>query len=159
MTDQQQHAVIAGLKALATRSEHAGASAAVECAVLAEMARHNSRARLSGFSARFGALAAGLVIAIAGGVWTLRSVPPAPPAFVQPLGFVPVPGASILPDLESAQIVRVSVPIGALPVYGLPVVRGTDAYSVQADLLIAQDGQPRAIRLVNQSTSRSSTRE
>jgi hypothetical protein len=70
---------------------------------------------------------------------------------VQAVGFVPIPSAAGLPEFESGQIVRLGIPVAALPNYGLEMPSGSEL-SVQADLLVGQDGQPRAIRLVTAST-------
>ena len=69
---------------------------------------------------------------------------------LQPTGFVALPGAAVLPDMESANIVRVSLPVAALPAYGL-AISDFRTESVEAELLVAQDGQARAIRFVNDS--------
>jgi hypothetical protein len=73
---------------------------------------------------------------------------PTPP--VQAVGFIPIPSAAGLPDFESGQIVRLGIPVTALPNYGVEIPSGGES-SIQADLLVGQDGQPRAIRLVNSS--------
>jgi len=75
-----------------------------------------------------------------------RTVPsPRPP--VEAVGFVPIPSAAGLPAFESGEIVRLGIPVTELPNYGLEIPAGGQA-SVAADLLIGQDGQARAIRLV-----------
>jgi hypothetical protein len=61
---------------------------------------------------------------------------------------VPIPSAAGLPDFESGEIVRLGIPVTALPNYGLEIPSGVQR-SIQADFLIGQDGQARAIRLVN----------
>src|SRR5688572_20178153 len=63
-------------------------------------------------------------------------------------GFIPVPGASALPHLESARIVTYELPLTTLRAYGLESVPEPNRSSVGADLLIGQDGYPRAIRLI-----------
>ena len=63
-------------------------------------------------------------------------------------GFMPVPGASALPRLESARIVTYELPLATLRAYGLEIVPEPNRSSVDADLLIGQDGYPRAIRLI-----------
>jgi hypothetical protein len=68
---------------------------------------------------------------------------------IHPSGFVTLPSAYGLPEIESASIVRIRVPLSALPAYGLQMVPDIVADSIEAELLVAQDGQPRAIRLVN----------
>lgn len=67
-------------------------------------------------------------------------------------GFVFLPAAMELPDFESGSIVRMELPVTSLPEYGIEIVpslvRSVTDGSVEADLLVGQDGQPRAIRLV-----------
>jgi hypothetical protein len=65
-----------------------------------------------------------------------------------PSEFVTVPGAAALPPMESGELVRIEVPVALLPSLGIvppasPVIR------VKADLIVAQDGLPRAVRLVD----------
>lgn len=72
---------------------------------------------------------------------------PLPP----PLGdFVPLPGAAALPELEHADIVRIEVPVAGLAAYGFDMVPDATPVAVAADLLIGQDGVPRAIRLTGE---------
>ena len=78
---------------------------------------------------------------------------PVTPDIIHPAGFVAIPGAGILPAIESASIVRVSLPVSALPVYGVAINPEVTTDSVQAELLVAQDGQTRAIRFVNSSNN------
>ena len=167
MNDQQQRALAAGLKALAERTRHASASPHVELAVLAEMqgsfrlkpdatlGKPETRWSLT----RFGALAAALLLIVGGALWTARLERPGT-VVIQPDGFVSVPQAAALPDIESASIVRVSLPVAALPVYGVAIASGLTTESVQAELLVAQDGTARAIRLVTDTdTSRSANND
>lgn len=75
---------------------------------------------------------------------------PAPrrsPAPVVAKGFVALPAAATLPAFESGEIVRVEIPVTSLPVYGIAIPPEA-AGLVQADLLVGQDGQVRAARLV-----------
>lgn len=92
-------------------------------------------------------------------------VPPAPSAghrstrrnhgrLVQAEGFVMLPAAIGLPDFESGEIVRMELPLASLPAYGIEIVPDAGPAPVQADLLIGQDGQARAIRLVTQVRTR-----
>ena len=74
--------------------------------------------------------------------------PPAVPA-VAPLTTpecVRWPGAAELPTFESGHLMRIEVPVSALPSLGL-VPPATRAAVVQADVLVGQDGLPRAVRL------------
>lgn len=63
-------------------------------------------------------------------------------------GFVLLPTAVGLPDFESGEILRIEVPVTSLPAYGLEIAPDARRMSVEADFLVGQDGQPRAIRLV-----------
>jgi hypothetical protein len=62
--------------------------------------------------------------------------------------FIPLPGALGLPAFESGRVVRVDLPVSSLPAYGVEVVPDAARTEVQADVLVGQDGQARAIRLV-----------
>ncbi|HEY7499116.1 MAG TPA: hypothetical protein VH740_11415 [Vicinamibacterales bacterium] len=73
---------------------------------------------------------------------------PAPPSVTFAEGFVPLPVAAGLPDFESGSIIRVEIPVASLPTYGIEIVPDVKRTPVQADLLVGQDGQARAIRLV-----------
>jgi hypothetical protein len=81
----------------------------------------------------------------------VRSRPSSP--VVRPLGFVELPGAAGLPDFESGQIIRMEIPLTSLPTYGLEILPDAKGSPVKADLLVGQDGQARAIRLVTTSGS------
>ena len=161
MNDQQETALAAGLKALADRTRNASASPHVELAVLSEMHSTQPAFRLTRKSwslSRFGPLAAALLLIVAGALWIARLEGPGA-IVLQPHGFVSVPEAAALPDMESASIVRVSLPVAALPVYGVAIAPGLTTESVQAELLVAQDGTARAIRLVSDTdTSRSANK-
>jgi hypothetical protein len=69
---------------------------------------------------------------------------------VRPNGFVELPWSAGLPAFESGEIVRVEVPVASLPAYGFDISRGTNR-SVEADVLVGQDGLARAMRLVSNS--------
>lgn len=69
---------------------------------------------------------------------------------IQPAGFVAVPGAASLPQFESGTIVRLELPVSVLPEYGVDIFPAA-GQPVEADVLVGQDGQARAIRLVTQS--------
>jgi hypothetical protein len=76
---------------------------------------------------------------------SLRSAPlePQPPS-----EFIIVPGAAALPPMESGELVRMDVPVSLLPALGL-VPPANPVARVRADVVVAQDGLPRAVRLVN----------
>jgi hypothetical protein len=65
-----------------------------------------------------------------------------------PVEFVRIPSAIGLPELESGTVLRMELPLTALPEYGLDIAPDAMRTSVEADVLVGQDGQPRAIRLV-----------
>jgi hypothetical protein len=67
---------------------------------------------------------------------------------VAAIEFVMIPAAAGLPPLESARIIRMEVPVSALPDYGLQVVSDGRRAAVEADLLVGQDGLARGIRLL-----------
>ncbi len=60
--------------------------------------------------------------------------------------FYPLVEAGELAPLESGRIVRVEVPVSTLIAWGLPITAESVNQSVQADLLLGQDGLARAIR-------------
>lgn len=67
---------------------------------------------------------------------------------VRTVEFVAIPGAIGLPALESATIVRTELPVSVLPSYGVEIAADAARAAVPADVLVGQDGQARAIRLV-----------
>jgi hypothetical protein len=93
---------------------------------------------------------AAAVILVAGGLflaWRDVSDVPRPPT--SPAGgFVLWPGAAALPPFESGELVRTELPVTVLPALGLPTPP-TTTETVTADLLVAQDGLVRAVRLAN----------
>jgi hypothetical protein len=64
---------------------------------------------------------------------------------IQPPDFQWLPAAATMPSFESGTIVRVEIPAALLHVYGLEAM--PEARPVVADVLVGQDGWPRAIRL------------
>ena len=64
------------------------------------------------------------------------------------LNFYRLPGADELPPMESATVVRVQLPMSSLRLIGLPVNEDRAAESIQADMLLGQDGLPRGVRFV-----------
>jgi hypothetical protein len=68
------------------------------------------------------------------------------------LRFVSLPTAIGLPEFESGRIVRVELSTAMLPAFGFDVVPESESGVVEADVLVGQDDQPRAIRFVNLRT-------
>ena len=65
-----------------------------------------------------------------------------------PVGdFIPWPGASSLPPLESGELVRMDLPVSILPSLGVAPPAG-HVKAVKADVVIGQDGFARAVRFV-----------
>ena len=73
---------------------------------------------------------------------------PRPSDPVRPAAFVTLPSAVGLPEFESGEIFRMQIPLTSLPAYGIEIAPDAKGAAVEADLLVGQDGQPRAIRLV-----------
>jgi hypothetical protein len=83
---------------------------------------------------------------------SMRAVRPkrtVPAPVIRP--FIPLPGSGALPDFESGAIVRMEVPVASLPAYGIDISPAAGGQPIEADVLVGQDGQPRAIRLVTNS--------
>jgi hypothetical protein len=68
---------------------------------------------------------------------------------LSPEGFVSLPAAASLPDFERGEIVRLEIALAALPIYGVEIPPDAVNRPVQVDVLVGQDGHPRAIRLVD----------
>jgi hypothetical protein len=156
VTEQQERTLVAGLKALAATTRHASASPAVEQTVLAEMLRI-ARPQPTAKGRAWLPLAAALVLVSGAGAWIAQSSNVPRTTTIRPAGFVAIPGAAVMPPVESGAIVRVAVPVAELPSYGIAIVPELVDGTVEADFFIAQDGQARAIRLVNDSYSSRST--
>ena len=73
-----------------------------------------------------------------------------PDPVVNTTEFVTWPGADALPPFESGELVRVDLPVSALPALGVwpPQSAGSPGSVVQADVVVGQDGFARAVRLV-----------
>jgi hypothetical protein len=160
MNEQQQRTLIDGLHALAATTRHASAGGHVEDAILAEMSRATAlatpgRQPARSVGARWLAIAATLVLTCGLGVWLVGRAPVSPVDAMQAGGFLEIPAAAYLPPMESGAIVRVELPLSALPSYGIQIVPEMETDAVDADLLVAQDGLARGIRLVNNSQTRS----
>lgn len=71
----------------------------------------------------------------------------APAAEEEADGFYPLPEAEALPAVETAMVVRVQLPVSSLQLMGVPVSEESVDASVQAELLLGQDGLARGVRL------------
>lgn len=162
----REAALTRGLRALASSAGPGDGAVELEERLLAAFARHQRSSRGTAWSAApsraLAAAAAVVLLAAAGGIYVARQAATAPssrtPASSQagraPLdGFIPLPAAAGLPAFESGQIVRIHVPVASLPAYGVEIIPDAPAAAVQADVLVGQDGLPRAIRLVDADES------
>jgi hypothetical protein len=82
----------------------------------------------------------------------LRSRPAPKVPRIPSVEFVTLPGAANLPRFESGSIVRVDLPLSSLAAYGVDISTSGGKGPVKADVLVGQDGEPRAIRLVSSSS-------
>lgn len=99
-------------------------------------------------SAWWPAATAATLACVVFGVHVLTTRPAAPEP--DPLaGFVTWPGAEMYPQIESASVVRVRLPSHMAVALGLDTT-ARQSTDVPADLLIAQDGLTRAVRLVHE---------
>ncbi len=81
------------------------------------------------------------------------------PRIVQATGFVALPAAAMLPPFERGEIMRVRVRLVTLADLGFAVQADANNNTpIDADLLVGQDGQPRAIRLVTDTQASRSRR-
>ena len=182
MNEQQERAIVQGLRALAATTKDASASPHVEQAVVAEMGRLKAAPTgdrvaeggvVAGFSRPaaaspvvpsppvprqawwFAYAAAALLLVSLSGAWLARESAQQGPGPIHPAGFVEIPNAWTLPPMESGSIVRVALPVTILPQYGLAILPDVANDMVEAELLIAQDGLPRMIRLAHDDSTRS----
>jgi hypothetical protein len=137
---ERQRAMSAGLRRLAEDQKvlTAGAGALQKLLASFDVPRQRPRRLAVGVGL---SLAASVLIVVGLSVgW--KSAPPATPAPVAvappaaPVDdtFVPISGASALPRFERGEVIRVEIP--------------SAAGAIQADVLVGQDGLPRAVRLI-----------
>ena len=82
-----------------------------------------------------------------------RSVPPSQPTAGEAAGFVTIPYTVPLAPQEPAAVVRMEIPVPALIAAGFQVDASDPAATVEADVLVSQDGRARAIRPLSISIS------
>jgi len=155
--DQPGRELLEGLKAMAADGPCA-APGHVEERLRTEFRRYSRRRNLLTWVPAFSAAAAAGIALL---LWIHSEKPrPAPaPATVAALAvapwaeedadasFYPLPEAEALPAVENAMVVRVQLPVASLQLMGVPV-NADGEVSVQADLLLGQDGLARGVRLV-----------
>jgi hypothetical protein len=158
-SDSNESRLISALRAIAEEDAHLGASPAVEARLFQEV---RARAPRRPAAMRGLAVAAVLVLAVAGSVWSVRGRVTGPVAVVPGPGSpFPVSGSEqtteFFPlhysDVPAADphIVRLEVSRAALASFGLET-RETPvndaAATVLADVIVGSDGLARAIRFV-----------
>jgi hypothetical protein len=89
--------------------------------------------------------AAAAILVLAMALWPGHVPPPSPPARADWEGFVPLSTA----PFESARVVRVRLPRASLSALGFPVEPDRSGDLIQAEVVYADDGIARAIRLVH----------
>jgi hypothetical protein len=158
--NENDRELLQGLRALAADGPRE-APGHIEEPLRAEFRRRNRRRKMLAWMPGLGvAAAAGLAL----GLWLHNEKPkPAPVTTVvtqavaplAPVGddesdasFYPLPEAEALPAVENAMVVRVQLPVSSLQLMGVPVSEERADASVQADLLLGQDGLARGVRLV-----------
>jgi hypothetical protein len=153
MSDRERDDLASALRQLAQSAEVPTLDPDRERALLeafdaAQQEKHAPAARTGVWRPAAAAVLLALAATMAWAIVGRSGHPPAPPA-VAPLTtteFVLWPGAAELPTFESGHLMRMEVPVSALPSLGL-APPATHAAVVQADVLVGQDGLPRAVRL------------
>jgi anti-sigma factor RsiW len=97
------------------------------------------------------AAAAAAAAAVLLGIAVLRPAPPPanPSQSPEPERFVPVPYVLPLQPGESAQVMRMEVPVAALIAAGYDVGLADPAINVPAEVLVGEDGRVHAVRLLS----------
>ena len=146
---RQERELTAALAGLRAQNREASASLATKTAVLQAFASKPSAGRPAWQPLL--ALAAALTMAIAGGWYFIRPQPAVRQAS-RPVYTDFFPLSTVALDRhEPAQLVRIRLPRREMRKFGLPVSEEFERTSIQADVLIGQDGIARAVRFVSQS--------
>ena len=159
--NENDRELLEGLRALAADGPR-DAPSGIEQQLRVEFRRHHLRRRMLRWTPAFGAAAAAGIVLI---LWlhnekskmapvsvVVAAQAVAPAAQVgdeeSDAAFYPLPEAEALPAVENAMVVRVQLPVSSLQLMGVPVSEERADASVQADLLLGQDGLARGVRLV-----------
>jgi hypothetical protein len=154
--NENSRELLEGLRTLAADGPRE-APGCIEEHLMAEFRRQNRRRNLIAWVPTLGvAAAAGIALLL----WIRSEAPKlaAPPVAVAQAaapvaeeesdGFYPLPEAEALPAVESSMVVRVQLPVSSLQLMGVPISEERADASVQADLLLGEDGLARGVRLV-----------
>jgi hypothetical protein len=147
------HRLANAIKQLKQETANAGAPSWVEAAVKLEFDRVQKRERMQRWSI------AACAVAVA--VFVLMLVPrpkpasaptpaPQPNAAAAPeQPFIPIPYVAPPGPYERVEVVRMDLPVAALLSAGLRVETADPSGFAQADVVVGQDGSPRAVRLIS----------
>lgn len=163
MFDKEAGRLDEGLNKLAAELLETEAPPEVERAVLVEFDRVRRRGRGRQWIAALGAIAAAVVVVavLAQDRFAPKTIVPAPAAVVasapvsdaesdQP--FMPIPYVLPPGPYERVEVVRMRMPVSALIAAGLPLRTADAGAQAEADVIVGQDGRPRAVRLVSISS-------
>jgi hypothetical protein len=149
MFEKEERRLEAAMREVAAELEEEAAPSEIEWAVLAEFDRVQRRRRGRYWIGASGAVAASVVL-----IWMAvhrpASLPAAPVIEAeaeQP--FMPIPYVLPPAPYERIQVVRMKLPVAALIAAGLPMRTADPGAQAEADVIVGQDGRPRAVRLVS----------
>ena len=143
----EQRTLQTGLDSLA--AEALPVDVTIESRVLAEFDRSAALRKRTRPSARRWVFAAALAASIfLGAVWILRPSPvhPVAAASSSESPFLTIPYTIPLAPEERAEVVRMRIPVTVLLAAGFHVEAADPSTSIDADVLVSQDGRARAIR-------------
>jgi hypothetical protein len=149
----RERELTAALQGLGRATADARPSPALEGQLLAAFAARHQADRVTrrGWR-RQGIAAAAVLTVVAAGLFAIRDdVQRARPnggdtQAVFESEFHPWPGADALPAFESGQLVRMELPATVLPLLGIVPPMAVTTETVEADVLVGQDGLARAVR-------------
>ena len=147
------HRLANAIKQLKQETANAAAPPWIEAAVQLEFDRVQKRGRMQRRSLAACAAAAAAFVLMLGPRPTPASAPtPAPQptaaaAAEQP--FIPIPYVAPPGPYERMEVVRMDLPVAALLSAGLRVETADPSGFAQADVVVGQDGSPRAVRLIS----------
>jgi hypothetical protein len=150
MFEKERFRLDDAMRRLAAELAEVEAPAFVESAVRAEFDRARRRRRGRQWAAGIGAIAAAAIAIVVTQSWPLHK--PVAPAVVESeteRPFMPIPYVLPPAPYERMEVVRMQVPVSALIAAGLPMQTADPGAQAEADVLVGQDGRPRAVRLVS----------
>jgi anti-sigma factor RsiW len=95
-----------------------------------------------------GAVAAGLLLTVAAGKFLVVRPQPAPAFRSTDRPFLPIPYVPPLHPLETARVMRMDVPVASLIAAGFRLPGADPSATVKAEVVVGEDGQPHAVRLI-----------